>query len=203
MSYAKIKTSPTAIPPLPPAKAWKFTRNIDLAANLSMVWLGFLLLGCHPNLPATMPNSATPNPADPVLFTANQLDQPQQLPLSLVATINAKTVKLALAKTFEQQRLGLMFRTTLADDEGMLFPFDPPRPVGFWMKNTLIPLDMLYIRSGVIQVIKANVPPCQKDPCPSYPSKVEIDQVIEIRGGLAAQLGFKVGDRVTITERKD
>jgi uncharacterized protein len=204
MSYAKIKLPATAIPQPHRAKALKFIRNANLAANLSMVWIGLLLLGCSTNSPtplthSAMPNSATPNPANP-LFTASHLDQPQSLPLRLVATINGKTLKLAVAKTVEQQRLGLMFRTTLAEGEGMLFPFDPPRPVGFWMKNTLIPLDMLYIRSGMIRVIKADVPPCQKDPCPSYPSQVEIDQVIEIRGGLAAELGFKVGDRVTMAE---
>lgn len=92
-----------------------------------------------------------------------------------------------------------MNRTSLASDRGMLFPFNPPRPAQFWMKNTLIPLDMLFLRNGVIKSIAKNVPPCKADPCPTYGSpNEEIDQVIELRGGSALQLGLKVGDRVSV-----
>jgi uncharacterized protein len=128
------------------------------------------------------------------------VNQPQNIPFTLNAQVNTKTWKVAVAETPEQQQMGLMFRTALPDDEAMLFPFNPPRPVAFWMKQTLIPLDMLYISQGVIQEIKPQVPPCQKDPCPSYPSKsMTIDQVVEIRGGLAQELGLKSGDRITFT----
>jgi hypothetical protein len=81
----------------------------------------------------------------------------------------------------------------------MLFPFDPPRPASFWMKNTLIPLDMIFLRNGEVKAIEADVPPCTTTPCPSYgPDQIEIDQVIELRAGRAAELGLKVGDRVNI-----
>jgi uncharacterized membrane protein (UPF0127 family) len=80
----------------------------------------------------------------------------------------------------------------------MLFAFVPPQRVSFWMKNTLIPLDMVFLREGQVKAITANVPPCRTEPCPSYPSGVAIDQVIELRGGRAAELGLKVGDRVNI-----
>jgi uncharacterized protein len=165
----------------------------------SLVGLSLILLGCTSN--PVHSNPVNPSPSLDPLFTANrptQVGQPQQLPFTLNAKINNKTFKLAVAQTPEEQQMGLMFRTVLPDDEGMLFPFEPPRPVGFWMKNTLIALDMLYIRNEVIQEIKANVPPCKKDPCPSYPSQVEIDQVMEIRGGLAKELGIKPGDRITL-----
>jgi uncharacterized protein len=186
--------------------------HLSVLTHLSVLLVALMLLGCSapaanssaPNASSTATSStatsstATDNP----LFIASRLPQPQQLPLSMTATINAQVFQLAVAQTPEQQQIGLMYRTSLADGEGMLFPFAPPRPVGFWMKNTLIPLDMLYIRQGVIQEIKASVPPCQKDPCPSYPSKGEIDQVIEIRGGLAKELGLKAGDRVVLTPLK-
>jgi uncharacterized protein len=168
--------------------------------GFSLVCLSLMLLGCT-STPVSS-NPVNPSPSVDPLFTANRpspLGQPQRLPFTLSATINGKTFKITVAQTPEEQQMGLMFRTSLPDDEGMLFPFEPPRPVGFWMKNTLIALDMLYIRNEVIQEIKANVPPCKKDPCPSYPSKGEIDQVIEIRGGLAQELGIKPGDRITLT----
>lgn len=191
--------------------------GINLGIILGGCLLSYLLLGCRNNSPTIGPTQSSMLPTDssPIavtqsppnstanpLFTALSLKQPQQLPLTLTATIGDKTFQLAVAQTPEQQQIGLMFRTRLPDNEGMLFPFDPPRPVGFWMKNTLIALDMLYLRNGVIQEIKANVPPCEKDPCPTYPSRAEIDQVIEIRGGLAKELGIKSGDRVTLAPLK-
>jgi uncharacterized membrane protein (UPF0127 family) len=132
--------------------------------------------------------------------TAQQhpLQEAQQLPITAQATLGSQVFDLEVAQTPQQQQVGLMFRTQLADDRGMLFPFDPPRPVSFWMKNTLISLDLIYLRQGVIQFLYPNVPPCQADPCPDYPSQDEIDQVIEIRGGRAQELGLKVGDRITV-----
>jgi hypothetical protein len=68
------------------------------------------------------------------------------------------------------------------------------------MKNTKIPLDMVFLRDGQVRMLKANVPPCTTNPCPTYGpgSEVPIDQVIELRAGRAAQLGLKTGDRVNI-----
>jgi uncharacterized protein len=152
-----------------------------LFSSLTIVTLSLMLVAC---------NAQAKKPIEPS----------QKINFTLDAKVKDKTWKVAVAATPEQQQMGLMFRTVLPDDEAMLFPFDPPRPVAFWMKNTLIPLDMLYIAQGVIQEIKSQVPPCQKDPCPSYPSKsMTIDQVVEIRGGLAQELGLKSGDRITFT----
>ncbi len=96
--------------------------------------------------------------------------------------------------------MGLMYRTSLAANRGMLFVFSPARPVSFWMKNTLIPLDMVFVSNGVVKYIGANIPPCQVAPCPGYgpQSQMPIDNVIELPGGRAAQLKIKVGDRLTI-----
>jgi uncharacterized protein len=162
-----------------------------LLAMALLVPISIVLLGCTA---VSSKPSATPAPTP----TPSPTAQAQTLPLTLLATINQTTIKLAVAETPLQQQMGLMYRTSLPDDEGMLFKFEPARPVAFWMKQTLIPLDMLYIRSGVIREIQANVPPCKADPCPTYPSTTTIDQVIEIRGGLAAKLGIQVGDRVTL-----
>jgi uncharacterized membrane protein (UPF0127 family) len=80
----------------------------------------------------------------------------------------------------------------------MLFPFSPPRVARFWMKNTLIPLDMIFLYQGQIQAILPNVPPCHRDPCPVYGPFKEIDQVIELAEGQAKVLNLTVGDRLTI-----
>ena len=80
------------------------------------------------------------------------------------------------------------------DDRGMIFPYDPPREVAFWMKNTLIPLDMIFIRAdGTIAGIAANTVPLSLEPVPSVEPVVA---VLEIAGGRAAELGIKPGDRV-------
>lgn len=100
-----------------------------------------------------------------------------------------------MARTGPQQERGLMFRTALGPGAGMLFPFDPPRPASFWMRNTLIPLDMIFIRpDGTIARVAANAVPRSETP-------VAVDEtltgVLEIRGGRAAELGIRAGDRVT------
>jgi uncharacterized membrane protein (UPF0127 family) len=105
-------------------------------------------------------------------------------------------INLEVAETPEQQELGLMYRTALPDDRGMLFPFSPPRPVTFWMKNTPVALDMVFLLKGVVKYIAASTPPCKFDPCPTYGTNTPIDQVIELRAGRADQLGLKVGDHL-------
>ncbi len=94
---------------------------------------------------------------------------------------------------------GLMFRDTMADDRGMLFIFDDERPRSFWMKNTRIPLDIIYIdRNFEVVSISADTPPCRSRSrrCPSYPSDGPARYVLEINGGLAAELGLTPGDRI-------
>ena len=87
-----------------------------------------------------------------------------------------------------------MFRRSLAGDRGMIFPYDPPQEVAFWMKNTLIPLDMVFIAGdGTIKHVHANAVPMSTDTIPSgYPVRA----VLEINGGSAALLGIKPGDKV-------
>jgi len=91
-----------------------------------------------------------------------------------------------------------MFRTRLAGDRGMIFPYDPPQQASFWMKNTLIPLDMLFIDAGGrVARLAANATPMSLDP---ISSGVPVSGVLELRGGRAAELGIKEGDSVTWTK---
>jgi uncharacterized membrane protein (UPF0127 family) len=93
----------------------------------------------------------------------------------------------------KEKELGLMFRTALADNQGMLFPYGAPQEVTMWMHNTYIPLDMVFIRAdGTIARI-ANAQALDETP---VPGGEPVAAVLEIRGGRAAELGIAAGDRV-------
>lgn len=99
-----------------------------------------------------------------------------------------------VARTPEEQSKGLMFRKELPPDGGMLFLFDPPQVASFWMKNTVIPLDMIFIRpDGTIAHIAANTEPYSLQPVSSGQLN---SAVLEIAGGRAAELGIAENDRV-------
>jgi uncharacterized protein len=113
--------------------------------------------------------------------------------------INDKPFQAEIADTPEKHARGLMFRRCLKDGYGMLFVFPDEEVRSFWMKNTLIPLDMIFL-NGDKQVVDlfASVPPCRRDPCPSYTSALPARYVLEIAGGLAAKLKLRVGDKIFV-----
>jgi uncharacterized membrane protein (UPF0127 family) len=102
-----------------------------------------------------------------------------------------------IADTPEKQSKGLMFRQKIKDDYGMLFIFSEEDYRSFWMKNTYITLDMIFL-NGEQQIVDMflSVPPCCGDPCPSYISKLPAKYVLEINGGLAKKLKLKIGDKI-------
>lgn len=102
-----------------------------------------------------------------------------------------------IADNDETRARGLMFRDELAADRGMLFLFPDQAPRAFWMRNTRIPLDIIYIdRDWRVVSITANARPCRTARCPSYPSAGPAKYVLEVNAGLAAQLGLTPGDTV-------
>ena len=102
--------------------------------------------------------------------------------------------RVEIADNDASRERGLMFRKSLAPDAGMLFDFKSPQYVSFWMKNTLIPLDMLFIdQQGVVVNVAANATPLSEA---NIPSAGPVLGVLEIRGGRAAQLGIQAGDKV-------
>jgi uncharacterized membrane protein (UPF0127 family) len=104
-----------------------------------------------------------------------------------------------LATDDAQRQRGLMMRQSLPADHGMLFVFPRTEPQAFWMKNTLIPLDMLYFDAPRRLVsMQLNVPPCQADPCPVYPSEGPARYVLELSGGTARRIGVQPGDELKI-----
>jgi uncharacterized protein len=134
----------------------------------------------------------------PVIMTEPKITTAQILPVEAKATIGAHVFDLEVARTPRQQEIGLMFRQHLPENRGMLFPVDPPKAIALWMKQTRIPLDVIYIRNGKIVKIDQNLPPCQTERCEIYASGGTIDAVIEVVGGTAAKLPIKIGDTVEV-----
>jgi hypothetical protein len=101
------------------------------------------------------------------------------------------------AKSDEEIREGLMYREHLCDNCGMVFYFEESVRSGFWMKNCLIPLDMIFIdKSGKIVDIKHNFEPCESEPCRSYVPNEFYKYVLEVNGGWCEQHDVKIGDEV-------
>jgi uncharacterized membrane protein (UPF0127 family) len=113
--------------------------------------------------------------------------------------LGGKTFAVEIADTREKQALGLMFRDSMPDDQGMLFIFPNEAPRSFWMKNTRIPLDIMYFDKELKMVsISADTLPCKVTQCPSYPSKAPAMYVLELNAGAAKKLGVGEGDKLTL-----
>jgi uncharacterized membrane protein (UPF0127 family) len=120
------------------------------------------------------------------------------------AKIGNNVIKLEVASTNAEIQRGLMYRTSMPEDAGMVFIFHPARPVTFWMYHTKIPLDMIFIKDGKIIKIFENVPPCPSEDsslCPTYPQSttIVVTEVVEVNGGYAKRHGIKEGDDVSFS----
>jgi uncharacterized protein len=106
----------------------------------------------------------------------------------------AHAFDIELASTDQEKAVGLMFRTKLADSEGMLFPYGNPQVLTMWMHNTYIALDMVFVRAdGVIHRIESAAEPLSDR---VISSGAPVTAVLELAGGATARLGIKPGDRV-------
>jgi uncharacterized membrane protein (UPF0127 family) len=116
-------------------------------------------------------------------------------PLQILTGKGAAKFMVEFADTDRTREYGLMCRKALAPDRGMLFDFKQPVDgVAFWMRNTLIPLDIVYIRpDGTVLSIARNVPPLNETP---VPAGGRIRAVLELAAGRAAQVGVLPGDRI-------
>jgi uncharacterized membrane protein (UPF0127 family) len=117
----------------------------------------------------------------------------EDLPTTTVE-IGSASFRVEVASNDAQRMRGLMFRESLPDDQGMLFVFEQELPLSFWMKNTRIPLDMLYFDGQARLVsIQRNVPPCVTAYCPSYAAEGPSRFVLELNGNRSEALGLERG----------
>lgn len=104
-----------------------------------------------------------------------------------------------IAVTPKQRSTGLMFREKLDSQRGMLFVFDEVGKHSFWMKSTLIPLDIIWINeSSEVVFISENAQPCKESPCPTIEPTENAKYVLEVNGGISKEIGLAVGNRLNI-----
>lgn len=143
---------------------------------------------CSPQAGSAAPTAAT---------TAAAVHPVSGLPvIALTVTSASQThrFRVEVARSEGEQSKGLMFRTAMGADEGMIFPMQPPRSAAFWMKNTVMSLDIIFVGSNRrILNIAANAVPYSEEPLPSAGA---VSGVLELTAGRAAALGIRPGDRV-------
>ena len=139
-------------------------------------------------LPASAYAQADPGPA---AITAAEA---HTVPLVIRTRHGSRRFSVEVARSEEKQALGLMYRHHMGARHGMIFPMSPPRMASFWMKNTLIPLDLVFIRpDGTISSIAADAPTQSLD---HIDSTEPVAAVLELNAGAAARDGLRPGDRV-------
>lgn len=117
--------------------------------------------------------------------------------------INGKKILIEIADSEEERSKGLMFRTSLKENSGMLFIFNEPSPKRFWMKNTLIPLDIVFIDENKRIIHVETAQPCTMDPCQIYASKESALYVLEVNAGFFERNNIKIGDKIEINFKEN
>ncbi len=167
-----------------PASVSALRARAGLAVRLfAIALLGGGLAGGAALMPVPLARAATPD------TPAAQLE-----PLEIATASGVVVLEVEVARTESQRETGLMYRKSLGERYGMLFDFKVDQPVYMWMKNTLIPLDMLFIRAdGSIARIAAMTTPLSTE---VISSGEPVRAVLEIAGGAARKLGIVPGDKV-------
>ncbi len=130
-----------------------------------------------------------------IFFCARDIQEPKIDNAPKICLEN-KCFDIEIARTEEEKRTGLMNREHLDSDMGMLFLFENEGVYDFWMKNTLIPLDIIWIgENKEVVFIKENAMLCKLENCETFHSTQKAKYVLEINGGLAEKYGIKAGDK--------
>ena len=111
--------------------------------------------------------------------------------------IDGEKINVQVADEAAEMMRGLMFRESLCEDCGMIFVFPEDSEHSFWMKNTLIPLDMIFINSNLIIVDVISAQPCIEDPCPHYSPKEKAKYIVEVNSGRFENNGI-IGEKIEL-----
>ncbi len=173
--YKTFIDKSAAIPPPPSLKLWRVIR-LDTLMESAKTIFGFRI---YPR--ANQQSSAEANKKQNQICFKNDC------------------FSVELAQTIEEQAHGLMFRESLKSDEGMLFIFQNETKHSFWMKNTLVPLDIIWIDgSQKVVFINKNTLPCQIKECQAIDPMENAKYVLELNSGIADKIGLSVGDEMNI-----
>ena len=146
--------------------------------------MGLLRAYCRPLLAAAL-----------VLVASGAVSAPGRTSLTLPS---GRVLQVEVMVKDQDRALGLMFRPSLPEDQGMLFVFRTPDFHGIWMKNCRFPIDILWLdEDGRIVHVAEAVPPCKADPCPSYEPLRRASYVVEINAGQAREENARVGEVVS------
>lgn len=157
--------------------------------------MAIALAGCSSNTSGSA--AASPSPAESAQAAVHPESGLPVIPLTVQSGDKVHEFRVELARSPAEQAKGLMFRTAMGPDEGMIFPMSPPRVASFWMRNTVIPLDLLFVApDGKVINIAANAVPYDET---QLKAEGITGAVLELNGGRAAELGIRPGDRVTWT----
>lgn len=156
------------------------TRSLLLATGLVFLIAGFVLVGLF--FLVLIPQQSAPRPNPPSACFENGV-----------------CLQVELARSDEERARGLMFRSSLPENAGVLFVFDTMEEHAFWMKNTLIPLDIVWLGSdGRVVGFREGLPPCEIPVCPVYSVGVPSRWVLEANAGFVAENGIRKGQRVLL-----
>lgn len=125
-------------------------------------------------------------------------NKPQVIPVLARIEVAGQRIYLEVPQTPEQQAKGLMYRTIIPRNRGILFEFEPPQVVEFSMENILVPVDTIFLKDTEIQQIQVAVPTCDTETCPTYSSKVAVDRMIQLPARRTLELNLNKGDRLRI-----
>ncbi|UFP97240.1 DUF192 domain-containing protein [Gloeobacter morelensis] len=126
----------------------------------------------------------------------------QQLPIKATVEIGGRMFYLEVARTKRERQIGLMGRSQLAPQRGMLFIFEGPEKAKFWMKDTKIALDMIFVSRGQVVDVVQMAPPCKTTICQVYGGEKLADSVIEVAGGTWQKLGLSIGHPIQIKRKE-
>jgi uncharacterized membrane protein (UPF0127 family) len=165
-------------------------RRANAAGSTAAAILALLLSACAPA-------SDSGGGQQPALPTPRAAQAPQKPPRAVLD--DGFVIRLELALTPDEISQGLMFRPSLDQDRGMLFLFEVDRVPSFWMKHTMIPLDLLFLDGkGAIVDLVENAQPCAAEPCPQYIPSRAVSAVLEVSAGTATRHGLAIGDRIAV-----